>query len=79
MRFAPASPWRGPFLVERDREERVRLVVLQPDVEPRAVLLDEVELEEQGLDLVADLDPLDGRPPPTICRVRSGRVAGGPK
>ena len=49
-----------PLLVERDREERVRLVVLQPDVEPRPVLLDEVVLEEERLDLVAHLDPLDG-------------------
>ncbi len=50
----------GPLLVEGDREVGVRLVVLQPDVEPRPVLLDEVELEEQRLDLVADRDPLHG-------------------
>ena len=48
-----------PLLVERDREVRVRLVVLQPDVEARPVLLDEVELEEERLDLVGRHDPLD--------------------
>ena len=50
-------PW--PLLVEGDRQVRVGLVVLQPDVEAGPVLLDEVELEEQRLDLVADRDPLD--------------------
>ncbi len=49
----------GPLLVESDREVRVRLVVLQPDVEARPVLLDEVVLEEERLDLVAGDDPLD--------------------
>ena len=48
-----------PLLVEGDREVRVGLVVLQPDVEPGPVLLDEVVLEEQRLDLVAHRDPLD--------------------
>ena len=48
-----------PLLVERDREVRVRLVVLQPDVEPRLVPLDQVELEEERLDLVLGDDPLD--------------------
>ena len=46
------------LLVERDRQERVALVVAQPDVEPRPMLLDEAVLEHQRLDLVADLDPL---------------------
>ena len=49
----------GPLLADGDREERVRLVVLQPDVEARLVRLDELVLEEERLDLVADLDPLD--------------------
>ncbi len=57
---APEHHRPGPFLVERDREVRVGLVVVVPDVEAGPVLLDEVELEEQGLDLVADPDPLDG-------------------
>ncbi len=57
---APHHHGPGPFLVEGDGEVRVGLVVLQPDVEARAVLLDEVELEEEGLDLVTDGDPLDG-------------------
>ncbi len=48
----------GPLLVEGDGEVGVGLVVLQPDVEARAVLLDQVEFEEEGLDLVADGDPL---------------------
>ena len=50
------GPW--PLLVEGDRQVRVGLVVLQPDVEPGPVLLDQVVLEEQRLDLVADRDPL---------------------
>ena len=48
-----------PLLVEGDREVRVRLVVLEPDVEPRLVPLDQVELEEERLDLVLGDDPLD--------------------
>ena len=39
-------------LVERDPDVRIGLVVAQPDVEGRAVLLDEVLLGEQGLGLV---------------------------
>ena len=49
----------GPVLVERDREVRVALVVLQADVEAGLVPLDEVELQEEGLDLVLGDDPLD--------------------
>src|SRR5262249_36949017 len=49
----------GPLLVERDGEERVGLVVLEADVEARLVALDEIEREEEGHDLVADLDPFD--------------------
>jgi hypothetical protein len=48
-----------PLLIQGDREEGVRLVVLQPHVEPRLVALDQVVLEEECLDLVAHLDPLD--------------------
>jgi len=50
----------GPLLVEGDGEVRVRLVVLVPDVEARPVRLDQVVLEEERRDLVANLDPLDG-------------------
>ena len=48
-----------PLLVDGHREERVALVVAQPDVEPRVVLLDQRELEHQRLDLVAHRRPLD--------------------
>ena len=48
-------------LAQRDLHERVALVVAQPDVEPRSVLLDEVALEEVRLaDRVGD-DVLDVR------------------
>ena len=50
----------GPRLVDGDGEERVALVVAQPDVEPRAVLLDQRPLQHQRLDLVAHRRPLDG-------------------
>ena len=46
-------------LVHRDRDERIRLVVAQADVEPRAVLLDEVLLGEERLGLGGDEDELD--------------------
>ena len=49
----------GELLVDRDGEERIALVVAQPDVEPRPVLLDEAVLQHQRLDLVAHFDPLD--------------------
>ena len=58
-----------PLLVEGDGEVGVGLVVLQADVEPGPVLLDQVELEEERLDLVADGDPLD--------RVGGARPSGG--
>ena len=48
-----------PLVVERHGEERVALVVPQPDVEPGPVTLDQRVLEHQRLDVVADLDPLD--------------------
>ena len=48
----------GPLVGQRDRQERVRLVVHQTHVEAGAVLLDEGVLQHEGLDLVADLDPL---------------------
>jgi hypothetical protein len=50
-------PW--PLLAHGHGQEGVALVVEQPDVEARAVLLDEAVLEHQRLDLVAHLDPLD--------------------
>src|SRR3954452_8164434 len=46
-------------LVRRDRDERIGLVVPQPDVETRPVLLDEVLLREQRLGLGRDEDELD--------------------
>ena len=56
---APHHHRPRPLVVEGDGEERVALVVAQPDVEPGPVLLDEAVLEHQRLDLVAHLDPLD--------------------
>src|SRR6185437_5021958 len=44
---------------QRDGDERVGLVVPQPDVEARAVLLDERLLGEQRLGLAADDDAVD--------------------
>ena len=49
-----------PLLVEGDGQERIALVVTEPDVEAGLVLLDQGVLEQQRLDVVADLDPLDG-------------------
>jgi hypothetical protein len=46
-------------LVERDRDERIRLVVAQPDVEARLVLLDEVLLGQQRLGLAAHEQEVD--------------------
>ena len=46
-------------LVEADRDVRVRLVVAQPDVEARLVLLDEVLLGEQRLGLGVHDERLD--------------------
>ena len=50
----------GPLVGDGHGQERVALVVDQADVEAGPVLLDQRELEHQRLDLVADLDPLDG-------------------
>ena len=78
--LALASPHdHGPrvLLVEGHGEERVALVVAQPHVEPRSVLLDEAVLEHERLDLVADLDPLDrhrGRHHLGRARVQVARV-----
>ncbi len=49
----------GPVVVEGDGQERVALVVDQPDVEAGPVLLDQAVLQHERLDVVADLDPLD--------------------
>ncbi len=57
--LAPHHHRPRPLLVEGHRQVRVRLVVLQPDVETGLVPLDEVELEEERLDLVLGDDPLD--------------------
>ena len=48
-----------PFFVNGDRKKGIALVVAQSNVEARTMRLDEVVLQHQGLDLVADLDPLD--------------------
>ena len=48
----------GPLVLHGDGEERVALVVAQPDVEAGAMPLDQVVLEHEGFDVVADLDPL---------------------
>jgi hypothetical protein len=57
---APHHHRPGPVVGDGDGEERVALVVAEPDVEAGPVLLDQVVLEHEGLDVVADLDPLDG-------------------
>jgi hypothetical protein len=46
-------------VLDRDRDVRKRLVVAQADVERRAVPLDEVLLDVEGLRLVAGDDHLD--------------------
>ena len=56
--LAPHDHGPGPLVAGGDGEEGVALVVPQADVEPGPVLLDEVVLEHEGLDVVADLDPL---------------------
>ena len=48
-----------PFVCQRHRQERVRLVVTQPDIEPRLMPLYEAVLEHQRFDLGGHLDPLD--------------------
>jgi hypothetical protein len=70
------------FLVHRDRDERIGLVVAQADVEARAVLLDEVLLGQQRLGLGGDeheLHPVD-RVDHLVgaARDRVGEVAGHP-
>ena len=56
--LAPHDHGPGPLVAHGDGEEGVALVVPQADVEPGPVLLDEAVLEHEGLDVVADLDPL---------------------
>ena len=56
---APHDHGPGPLVVDGHRQERVALVVAQPDVEPGPVPLDQVVLEHERFDVVADLDPLD--------------------
>ena len=58
---APAHRRPRPLLSHREHQEGVALVVAQAHVEPGLVLLDEAVLEHEGLDVVADLDPLDAR------------------
>ena len=53
-------------LVERDRDERVGLVVAQADVEARPVLLDEALLGEQRLGLGGDDHAFDALHAATI-------------
>jgi hypothetical protein len=47
------------LLVHGDADVGIRLVVAQPDVERRSVLLDEVLLGEQRLCLVGGADEVD--------------------
>ena len=70
-------------LVEADRDVGIGLVVAQPDVEPRLVLLDEVLLGEQRLGLGDDderLDVVDLLASARSCRTIVGlrEVAGDP-
>ena len=51
----------GEILVERDLDERVALVVAQPDVEAGPMLLDQVRLEQEGLAHRVSHDVLDVR------------------
>ena len=58
---APRPDDAREVLAQRDLHERVALVVAQPDVEPRAMLLDQVRLEQVRLaDRVGD-DVIDVR------------------
>ena len=54
------------LLVHRDRDVGIGLVVAQPDVEARLVLLDEVLLGEQRLGLAGDEQELDASIASTI-------------
>ena len=58
--LAPHHHGAGPLVADGDGQERVALVVHQADVEPGPVLLDQRVLQHERLDVVADLDPLDG-------------------
>ena len=51
------GPW--PLIAGGDSQQRVRLVVLQVDIESGPVLLDERELQHQSLEFVSYLNPLD--------------------
>ena len=58
--FAPPDHRRlGPVVVHGQRQPRVALVVLEPDVEPRLELLDQIVLEQERLGLGPDDHPLD--------------------
>ena len=64
------------LLGDRQLQIEVVLVVLEPDVEARAVVLDEVVLEDERLDLVRGGDELEvGRPPDQHRDARGLRVA----
>ena len=54
---------RGKSSPERDLDERVALVVLEPDVEARLVALDQVGLEQQRLADGVGERPLEVRHP----------------
>ena len=56
---APPDHGSRPLVADRHGQERVALVVPQPDVEAGLVLLDQAVLEHDRFDVVADLDPLD--------------------
>ena len=73
---APHHHGPRPLLVQRDRQERIRLVVDQPDVESGPVLLDEVELEHQASSSLRTSIHSTVVAVVTICAVRGGSSAG---
>ncbi len=64
-----------PLLVDGHGEERIALVVAQPDVEPRVVLLDEARTRASApRPRCAPSSTRPSRPSPTICAVRGMHV-----
>ncbi len=48
-----------PFFIHSDRHKRETLIILQPNIEPRLMLLDQGVLEQQSFDFVAYFNPLN--------------------
>ena len=66
------------LLGRRKLQVEIVLVVLEPDVEARPVVLDQVVLEDERLDLVGRGDELEvGRLSNELRHLRGRRVAGG--